>query len=85
MDRFTHTGVLARLGPQTDGLVGWRDLTALPCSHPHCCSVGYVVRTDNGQWRSLTSIIGHEQVKAHVGLVSNRIGGGSWHLRSGNW
>ena len=39
-DRLTHTGVLARLGPQTGGLVTWRDLTALPCSHPHCCSVG---------------------------------------------
>ena len=78
MDRLTHTGVLARLGPQTDGLVGWRDLTALPCSHPHCCSVGYLIRTDNGQWRSLTSIIGHEQLKAHLGLVSNRIG--DWQL-----
>src|SRR3712207_3629461 len=37
--RLTHTGVLARLEEQTAGLVGWRDLTALPCSHPHCCSV----------------------------------------------
>ena len=64
MDRLTHTGVLARLGPQTDGLVEWRDLTALPCSHPHCCSVGYLIRTDSGQWRSLTSIIGHEQLKS---------------------
>ena len=73
MDRLTHTGVLARLGPQTDGLVQWRDLTALPCSHPHCCSVGYLIRTDNGEWRSLTSIIGHEQLKDYLGLVSNRI------------
>lgn len=32
-DRLTHTGVLSRLGPQTDGLVTWRDMTALPCSH----------------------------------------------------
>ena len=46
MDRLTHTGVLARLGPQTQGLVQWRDLTALPCSHPHCCSVGYIIKTD---------------------------------------
>lgn len=46
MHRLTHTGVLARLGPQTDGLVTWRDLTALPCSHPHCCSVGYLLRDD---------------------------------------
>jgi hypothetical protein len=44
--RLTHTGVLARLGPQTQGRVAWRDLTALPCSHPHCCSVGYLFRLD---------------------------------------
>lgn len=71
--RLTHTGVLARLGPQTDGLVTWRDLTALPCSHPHCCSIGYLMRTDAGTWRSLTSILGHERLKSHLDLVSNRI------------
>ncbi|MCA2189938.1 radical SAM protein [Nonomuraea cavernae] len=73
MDRLTHTGVLKRLGPQTDGLVTWRDLTALPCSHPHCCSVGYLIRDDSGQWRSLTALIGHDRLKANLGLVSNRI------------
>ena len=71
--RLTHTGVLARLGPQTNGLVSWRDLTALPCSHPHCCSIGYLMRTDAGTWRSLTSIVGHERLKTHLDLVSNRI------------
>ena len=71
--RLTHTGVLKRLGPQTDGLVTWRDLTALPCSHPHCCSVGYMVRDDSEQWRSLTGLIGHDNLKAKLGLVSNRI------------
>ncbi|MGW5919299.1 radical SAM protein [Nocardia fluminea] len=73
MDRLTHTGVLRRLGPQTDGLVTWRDLTALPCSHPHCCSVGYLLRDDAGEWRSLVSLIGHERLKQQLGLVSNRI------------
>jgi uncharacterized radical SAM superfamily Fe-S cluster-containing enzyme len=72
-DRLTHTGVLARLGPQTDGLVTWRDLTALPCSHPHCCSVGYMLKTDHGEWKSLVGIIGHDQLKQHLDLVSNRI------------
>jgi uncharacterized radical SAM superfamily Fe-S cluster-containing enzyme len=72
-DRLTHTGALARLGPQTDGLVRWNDLTALPCSHPHCCSVGYMLLTDKGEWRSLAAIIGHDSLKAHLGLVSNRI------------
>ncbi|MEV0306440.1 radical SAM protein [Nonomuraea fuscirosea] len=72
-DRLTHTGVLKRLGPQTDGLVTWRDLTALPCSHPHCCSVGYLIRDDSARWRSLTELIGHDRLKANLGLVSNRI------------
>lgn len=73
LDRLTHTGVLARLGPQTGGLVTWRDLTALPCSHPHCCSVGYLIRTDGGAWKSLVGMIGHDTLKQHLDLVSNRI------------
>ncbi|WP_344580219.1 radical SAM protein [Nonomuraea roseoviolacea] len=73
MDRLTHTGVLSRLGPQTGGLVTWRDLTALPCSHPHCCSVGYLIRDDSRQWRSLVALMGHDRLKANLGLVANRI------------
>jgi uncharacterized radical SAM superfamily Fe-S cluster-containing enzyme len=73
MDRLTHTGVLARLKPQTGGLVTWRDLTALPCSHPHCCSIGYMLKTDHGEWKSLVGVIGHDQLKAQLDLVSNRI------------
>jgi 7,8-dihydro-6-hydroxymethylpterin dimethyltransferase len=72
--RLTHTGVLARLGPQTGGLVSWRDLTALPCSHPHCCSVGYLIRDDAGRWRSLVALIGHERLRAHLGLVATASG-----------
>jgi 7,8-dihydro-6-hydroxymethylpterin dimethyltransferase len=71
--RLTHTGVLARLGPQTGGLVTWRDLTALPCSHPHCCSVGYMMSTDAGEWKSLVAMIGHERLRERLDLVSNRI------------
>jgi 7,8-dihydro-6-hydroxymethylpterin dimethyltransferase len=73
MDRLTHGGVLGRLGPQTDGLVTWHDLTALPCSHPHCCSIGYLIRTDAGEWRSLVSLVGEDTLKARLDLVSNRI------------
>lgn len=73
LQRLTHTGVLKRLGPQTDDAVTWRDLTALPCSHPHCCSVGYLIRDDDGQWRSLVSLIGHDNLKDKLGLVANRI------------
>lgn len=71
--RLTHTGTLARLGPQTGGVVQWDDLIALPCSHPHCCSVGYMLQTDAGDWRSLCRIVGHDQLEAHLDLVANRI------------
>lgn len=73
LDRLTHTGVLRRLGPQTADAVTWRDLTALPCSHPHCCSVGYLIRDDGGQWRSLVSLMGTDNLKDKLGLVANRI------------
>jgi 7,8-dihydro-6-hydroxymethylpterin dimethyltransferase len=76
-NRLTHTGVLARLEEQTAGQVTWRDLTALPCSHPHCCSVGYLLRDDAGNWRSLTSLVGHEKLKQWLDLepdtLANRI------------
>ena len=75
--RLTHTGVLARLEEQTAGAVTWRDLTALPCSHPHCCSVGYLLRDDTGTWRSLTTLIGHDRLKEWLELepetLANRI------------
>jgi 7,8-dihydro-6-hydroxymethylpterin dimethyltransferase len=73
LHRLTHGGVLARLGPQTGDLVTWRDLTALPCSHPHCCSVGYLIRNDAGSWKSLVSMVGPERLREQLGLVSNRI------------
>ena len=76
-NRLTHTGVLARLEEQTAGALTWRDLTALPCSHPHCCSVGYLLRDDSGTWRSLTSLIGHDKLKRWLDLapeaLANRI------------
>lgn len=77
MDRLTHTGVLARLAEQTGGVVSWHDLTALPCSHPHCASVGYMLKDDSGVWRSLTALIGHDQLLAWLEIdpdsIANRI------------
>jgi 7,8-dihydro-6-hydroxymethylpterin dimethyltransferase len=72
LDRLTMTGVLRQLGPQTGGTVSVHDLIALPCSHPHCTSVGFLVWTDRG-WRSLVSLIGREELHEHLDLVSNRI------------
>ena len=76
-DRLTHGGVLKRLEPQTNGEITWQDLTALPCSHPHCCSVGYFLLDDSKDWKSLTSIMGHDKLKSFLDLnpdlIANRI------------
>jgi uncharacterized radical SAM superfamily Fe-S cluster-containing enzyme len=77
MDRLTHGGVLSRLEEQTGGVVSWHDLTALPCSHPHCASVGYMLKDDSGVWRSLTELIGHDRLLTWLQLdpdsIANRI------------
>lgn len=73
LDRLTHTGVLARLDAQTGGTVSWRDLTALPCSHPHCASVGYMIKTDDTEWQSLVGLIGEDSLAQHLDLVANRV------------
>lgn len=76
-NRLTHTGVLARLEAQTGGQVSWHDLTALPCSHPHCASVGYLVKDDAGTWRSLAGLVGHDRLKSWLDLdpdlLANRV------------
>lgn len=72
-DRMTGTGVLARLGPQTRDRVTWNDITALPCSHPHCAYVGFMFQLPFRRWRSLVSLVGTERLAANIGLVANRI------------
>jgi len=73
LDRLTHTGVLRRLEGQTDGVVTWHDLIGLPCSHAHCCSIGYLVRAADGEWRSLVDLLGEDQLRHNLTMVSNRI------------
>lgn len=76
-ERITHGGVLERLGPQTQDVVTWHDLIGLPCSHPHCASVGYMLKGDDGQWRSLVGIIGHDRLASWLelepDLIANKV------------
>ena len=73
MRRATTTGTLRRLGAQTEDRVGPDDFIALPCSHPDCSSITYFIRGDAGEWRSVPRLLGTEQLKGYLGLVSNRI------------
>jgi uncharacterized radical SAM superfamily Fe-S cluster-containing enzyme len=71
--RMTTTGVLRRLGPQTDGRADADDFIALPCSHPDCCAITYYIRGDDGRYRSIPKLVGRERLKANLSVVGNRI------------
>lgn len=71
--RTTPTGILRRLGEQTGGKVSWSDFIPLPCSHRDCCDITYLVRTARGEWRSLPALLGREELKRWIHLVSNTI------------
>lgn len=73
MARATPTGVLKRMAEQTGGLVRAEDFIPLPCSHRDCCDITYFVRGADDQWRSLPSLIGRDELKKWIHLVSNTI------------
>ncbi len=72
-DRTTPTGLLRRLGEQTNGLVDWTDFIPLPCSHKDCCDISYLIRTADGAWKSIPRLIGKEELKRWIHVVSNTI------------
>jgi 7,8-dihydro-6-hydroxymethylpterin dimethyltransferase len=73
LDRVTPTGILRRLGEQTQGLVDWSDFIPLPCSHKDCCDISYLIRTASGEWKSIPKLIGKEELKRWIHVVSNTI------------
>lgn len=73
MNRVTTTGVLARMQAQSSYGVRAHDLIALPCSHPDCCSIGYFLRTKDGRFAGLASLVGEEGLREHLSIFGNQI------------
>ncbi len=73
MSRITTTGVLARIAAQSRYEVGTRDLIALPCSHPDCCSIGYFLRGRHGRFVGLASVVGEQALREHLSIFANQI------------
>jgi hypothetical protein len=73
LKRLTTTGLLRRLGEQTGGRLGPADFVALPCSHPDCTALTYLLRRDDGTWASLPALVGVDRLRANLPLVGNRI------------
>ena len=47
-DRLTIPGIIRRIEEQTAGKVRYTDFFPLPCSHPQCVSLTYLLRLDDG-------------------------------------
>ncbi len=47
-ERLTIPGVIAAIEEQTGGKIKKRDFSPLPCSHPQCVSLTYLLRLDDG-------------------------------------
>lgn len=50
MDRLTIPGVIQRIEEQTAGRLRKSDFYPLPCSHPQCVSLSYVLRLNDGSF-----------------------------------
>jgi hypothetical protein len=71
--RATTTGVIRRLALQAPEVIKADDFVALPCSHPDCTALTFLVRDDHGAWRSLPDLLGRDRMREHLGLASNRL------------
>ena len=72
-DRVTPTGAIQRLEEQGGGQFSISDFVPLPCSHRDCCDIAYFIRTPDGNWKSLVALIGRDELKKWLHLVSNTI------------
>src|SRR5262249_12916074 len=50
LDRLTIPGVIRAIAEQSEGRLGASDFYPLPCSHPLCTSLTYLLRLDDGSF-----------------------------------
>jgi uncharacterized radical SAM superfamily Fe-S cluster-containing enzyme len=72
-DRITPTGILKRIGEQTGGVVSGEDFIPLPCSHKDCCDITYMLKTSSGEWKSVPKLVGKDELRKWIHVVSNTI------------
>ncbi len=72
-DRVTPTGILRQLETLTIGKIKGEDFIPLPCSHRDCCDIGYWIRNDQDEWKSVVQMVGREEMKKWIHLLSNTI------------
>jgi len=65
MDRLTIPGVIRAIDEQTNGMVAREDFIPLPCSHPLCVSLTYLLKMDDGSYLPFPRFV---DLKKHLDL-----------------
>ena len=65
MDRLTIPGVINSIDQQTQGAVCREDFIPLPCSHPQCVSLTYLLKLDDGQYMPFSRFV---DLRKHLDL-----------------
>lgn len=60
-DRLTIPGIIRAIDAQTGGLVERSDFAPLPCSHPQCVSLTYLLRLNDGSYLPFPRFIDFRQ------------------------
>lgn len=66
MDRITIPGVIKRIEEQTGGKLKRSDFAPLPCSHPQCVSLTYLLKLNDGSYLPFPRFV---DFKRHGGLL----------------
>ena len=65
MDRLTIPGVIKAIDEQTNGMVAREDFIPLPCSHPLCVSLTYLLKLTDGTYLPFPRFV---DMKKHLDL-----------------
>jgi 7,8-dihydro-6-hydroxymethylpterin dimethyltransferase len=69
LDRITVPDAVAALAKSSGGVLRESDFTPLPCSHPYCFALTYLLKLGNGKLVSLPSILAADD---YLNLIKNQ-------------
>ncbi|MBK9032723.1 MAG: radical SAM protein [Myxococcales bacterium] len=74
MDRLTIPGVIRKMDEQSGGAVRYLDFFPLPCSHPQCVSLTYLLRLNDGSCVPVRALRRLREVHDAPALVGDAAG-----------
>ena len=68
-ERITIPDVISLIAEQSEGVLEVSDFTSLPCSHPACFALTYLLKLDDGSFVPISRLVDIEQ---YLDIIKNR-------------